>query len=136
MVEVVLGIAAASVAWFVAAGALFFNPVVDKIYRTEEEHPAVRALPTGPKTIGLILGAVLVQCVIWAFVFLLVEPALGDSLISRGLWFGAIIIAVKVVPRDIDRWLLTTYPKKRMIIELVNGALLAFSVSFSFAWLL
>jgi len=49
----VLAVIVATVVWFVVAAILFFNPVVDKIYRTEERHAAVRALPQSIKTIGM-----------------------------------------------------------------------------------
>ena len=63
-----MAVGAATLAWFFGAAILFFNPVVDKIYRTEEDHAAVRSLPQGPKTVGLILSAVIVQCLLWAWV--------------------------------------------------------------------
>ena len=129
-------VGAATVAWFVTAGALFFNRPVDALYRSEEEHPAVRALPQGPKTIGRILAAVAVQCLLWAAVYDLVAPALKGGTVSDALTFGLIIVALKIVPRDVDRLLLTTYPKRRMLIEFVIGIVCAFVVGAVFAVLL
>ena len=131
-----IAVGAATIFWFVAAAVSFFNPVVDKIYRSEEEHPAVRSLPQSPATIGKILLAVLVQCLVWAWVYVTVSPALGTGLVSKGLVFGAILCATKILPRDVDRVLLTTYPPRRLTIEAVIGVLCAFVVSFTFAWLL
>jgi hypothetical protein len=131
-----LAVGAATVAWFVVAAVLFFNKPVDLIYRSEEKHPAVRALPQGPGTIGRILTAVAVQCVLWAGIYLLVEPALGVGLLRKMLVFGGIIIAVKIIPRDIDRLLLTTYPARRMTIEFAIGVVCAFVVAAAFGLLL
>ncbi len=84
----------------------------------------------------MILGAVIVQCLLWAVVFQTIKPALGAGLVRPALMFAAIICVMKIVPRDIDRVLLTTYPKKRMTIEVVNGLILSLPVGFAFAWLL
>ena len=133
---IALAIGAATLAWFVAAAVLFFNPPVDKVYRSEEEHPAVKNLPKGPATIGKILLAVVVQCALWAYVYILIKPALGDSAIMRGVLFGVIIVLLKIIPRDIDRVLLTTYPKKRLTIEIIVGIVCAFMVGFVYAFML
>jgi hypothetical protein len=122
--------------WFVAAAVSFFNPIVDKIYRSEESHPAVRQLPRAPATIAKILLAVVVQCVVWAWVYTVVSPSLGGELVEKGLLFGTILCATKILPRDVDRVLLTTYPPKRLTIEVVVGVLCAYVVGFTFAWLL
>lgn len=131
-----IAVGAATGLWFVAAAISFFNPIVDAIYRSEESHPAVRRLPQAPATIGKILLAVLVQCLAWAWVYLTIEPALPEGLVSKGLLFGAILCATKIMPRDVDRVLLTTYPPKRLVIEIVVGVLCAFVVGLTFAWLL
>ncbi len=136
MTSYAIAIGAATGFWFVAAAISFFNPVVDGIYRSEEDHPAVRQLPQGPRTIGKILLAVLVQCIAWAWVFVTVKPALPGSLVGQALVFSGILCATKIMPRDVDRVLLTTYPPKRLIIEIVVGVLCAFVVGFTYAWLL
>lgn len=133
MTEYAFAVAGATGAWFVAAAILFFNKPVDAIYRSQETHPAVRTLPQNPGTIGKILGAVAVQCLLWAAVFQLVADALPGGVLGKGLTFGLIIIAIKVVPRDVDRLLLTTYPGRRMAIEFVIGAICAFVVGVVFA---
>ncbi|MEM6989836.1 MAG: hypothetical protein AAF721_05050 [Myxococcota bacterium] len=136
MMAFATAVGAATGFWFVAAAISFFNPVVDKVYRSEESHPAVRQLPQSPATIGKILLAVLVQCLAWAWVYQTVAPALGGDLTNKALLFGTILTATKILPRDIDRILLTTYPPKRLAIEFVVGVLCAYVVGFTFAWLL
>lgn len=132
----VLAIGVATAAWFVLAAILFFNPIVDKIYRSEEGHPSVNQLPQTPQTIGKILFAVFIQCAIWAYVYTLVRAAFPPSLVWKASLFGLIIAAVKVLPRDIDRVLLTTYPRKRLTIEFVIGLPCAFVVGLVFAYFL
>lgn len=131
-----LAVLVAAIAWFIVAAILFFNPITDKIYRSEEKHPAVRALPQAPKTIGMILGAVLLQTLLWAYVYQLVSPALPGDKMARGLLFGFILVLTKIIPRDIDRLLLTTYPKKRMLIEFAIGIVCSFVVGIVFGYFL
>jgi len=132
----IFAVSAASLTWFIAAAALFFNPFVDRIYRSQEGHPAVRTLPQNPRTIAMILAAVIVQCVAWVYVYTLVEDALPDALMSKGLVFGLILTLTKILPRDVDRLLLTTYPGGRMTIEAVVGVVCAFIVGLVFAYML
>lgn len=129
----VLAVGGATLAWFVTAGALFFNKPVDKAYRRFESHPSVRQLPPSPSTMGKIVLAVALQCLLWAAVFVLIAPALPSGFFPRTLAFAGIIVAVKVVPRDIDRVLLTTYPGPRMTIEFIVGIVCALVVAAAFA---
>ena len=132
----VLAIIVATIVWFVAAAILFFNPFVDKIYRSEEGHAAVRALPQSAKTIRMILLAVVVQSVLWAYVYTLISSALGGGKLCRGLTFGLILALTKIIPRDIDRILLTTYPRKRMTIEFIVGIICSLVVGLVFGYIL
>lgn len=132
--DYLIAIGIATGAWFITAAILFFNPPVDKIYNTESDHPAVRVLPKNGGTIGKILLAVIIQCVLWALVYKWVYTALPEDTMEAGLIFGSIIALVKIIPRDIDRILLTTYPSKRMTIEFIVGIVCAYVVGFVYAW--
>jgi hypothetical protein len=124
----------ATAAWFISAAILFFNPIVDKIYASQEAYPGVRALPKTPSTIGKILLAIVIQCVLWAIIFELINDSLPETLYGKTLVFGTIIFVMKMIPRDIDRLLLTTYPIKRMGIEFIIGGICAYVVAYVFAW--
>ena len=130
----VLAILISTAAWFITAAILFFNPIVGKIYQSQETDPAVKSLPKVPATMGKILLAILVQCILWALVYSWVEAAMPDDLWSKVLIFGSVITFMKMIPRDIDRLLLTTYPLKRMTIEFIIGVVCSYVVAFVFAW--
>jgi hypothetical protein len=130
----IIAILISTAAWFVTAAILFFNPLVDKIYQSQEADPAVKTLPKVPATMGKILFAVFVQCVLWAIVYGWVEDSLPETIQGKTLVFGTIIFFMKMIPRDIDRLLLTTYPAKRMTIEFIIGGICAYVVAFVFAW--
>jgi len=126
----------ASAVWFFLAAVLFFNPVVDKIYKSQEGDSGVRVLPKSLKTISMILLAVFIQCILWSVVFKTVSPALPEGALYKGFGFGLILISTKMIPRDIDRLLLSTYPRKRMLIEFIIGAVCCICVGVVFAALL
>lgn len=124
----------ATISWFVVALLLFFNPVMDKIYASTSNHASVKQLPKSAATMGKIIFAIFIQCVLWAFIYQWIVSTLDGSWISKGLLFGTIICFIKMIPRDIDRLLLTTYPTKRMLIEFVIGAICSYVVAFVFAY--
>lgn len=126
----------ASIVWFILAAILFFNPIVDKKYRSEENKPGVRSLPQTPKTIGKIFVAIFIQVTIWAYVYTVVSQSLPGDKLVKGAVFGLIIAVLKMIPRDIDRLLLTTYPKKRLTIEFIIGVICSFAVGITFGYLL
>ncbi len=132
----VLAVVVATIVWFVVAAILFFNPVVDKIYRIEERHAAVRALPQSAKTIGMILVAIVIQSALWAYVYTMVSPAFSGGKLTNGLLFGFILVLTKIIPRDTDRVLLTTYPKRRMTIEFIVGIVCSLVVGIVFGYML
>ncbi len=131
-----LAVVVATIVWFVVAAILFFNPVVDKIYRIEERHAAVRALPQSAKTIGMILVAIVIQSALWAYVYTMVSSAFSGGKLTKGLLFGFILVLTKIIPRDTDRILLTTYPKKRMTIEFIVGIVCSLVVGIVFGYML
>lgn len=123
-----------SAGWFITAAILFFNPIVDKIYGSQEAFAGVKALPKVPATVGKIMLAIVIQCVLWATIFKWIKDALPETLLEKTLAFGTVILVMKMIPRDIDRLLLTTYPIKRMTIEFIIGGICAYVVAFVFAF--
>jgi hypothetical protein len=134
--EVIIAALIAGVAWFLAAAVCFFNPVIDPLYRAAEDAPGVRSLPQNGRTVGMILCAIFVQTILWAFVYSWIKGGLPESITARGVIFGGIICFMKIIPRDIDRLLLSEYPPVRMKVEFVVGILCAFVVSFTYAFML
>lgn len=130
----IVAITVATIVWFVVASALFFNPIVGKIYSNQEKMPGVRSLPKSPKTIVLLLCAILAQVALWAGVYALINSALPGDKLEKGLIFGLILVAIKMIPRDVDRILLSTYPKKRLLIEFIIGTISMFVVGVVFSY--
>ncbi len=135
--QTILGGIVASIVWFIVGGVLYMNPFIARIYKEAESSPAVKKWPSLPKYIGLMFtGGNLAQCLLWAFVFALVESALPADTLLRGTVFGIILIAVKIFPRFFDMWIQTTYPNKLLAIEFVNGTIGSFIIGVIFAYII
>ncbi len=135
--QTVLGGFVASIVWFIIGGALYMNPPVAKIYKDAENSPGLKKWPSVPKYLGLqFTGGALAQCLLWAFVFAVVKPALPESTLLRGILFGLILIAVKIYPRFFDMWIQSTYPGKLLAVEFVNGAIGSFVIGVVLAYVI
>ncbi|HHN66550.1 MAG TPA: DUF1761 family protein, partial [Thermopetrobacter sp.] len=127
----------AAAAWFVIGGALYMNPFVARLYEeATASSPAVRKWASpGPMLAGQITGA-LIQGLLWALVFVYLRPALPQGVLMAGLAFGLILIALKIIPRLIDMWLTTTYPRRLLAVEVVNGGIGGFVMALILAFFL
>ncbi|MDG6257435.1 MAG: hypothetical protein QCH35_07535 [Methanomicrobiaceae archaeon] len=101
----------AAVVWFVVAGTLYMNPVVAGIYQRLGTSPAVKHWrDTRTWLANTFLHAVLVRCLIFAFVYAFVRPALPGDVVPVAVSFGLILVVVKIIPRFLDMWMQSSYP--------------------------
>jgi len=136
VLQIILGGFVASIVWFVFGGALYMNPFVAKIYKDAENSPALKKWPSVQKYISLQYVGILVQCLLWAFVFALVKLALPEGILTKGIVFGFILVAVKIFPRFFDMWIQSTYPNKLLAVEFVNGTIGSFVIGVVFAYVI
>lgn len=136
VVQSIIGGVIASIAWFIAGGVLYMNPVVAKIYKEAEASPALKKWPNVPKYLLLQYIGVLIQCLLWAWVFTLIKPALSDEILGRGIMFGFILVFIKIFPRFYDMWIQSTYPNKLLKIEFINGTIGSFIIAMVFAYII
>ena len=123
----ILGGFLASVAWFIIGGALYLNPVVAKIYKKFDGSPGVKKWKsTKVYLLNMYFFGALLQCLLFAFVYSFIKPALTESLPLNVLFFGMILVAIKIIPRLFDMWIQTVYPDKLLTVELVNGIIGSF----------
>src|SRR4051812_20682570 len=114
MVHSALVIVLTAVGWVVVGSVLFFNPLVDRVYqeayRHPEKYPQVRVVPKSPASLALILGINILKCSCYAAVYLLVFTSLPADPLRRGVLFGIMLTLTRMIPGDVDRAFLTTYP--------------------------
>lgn len=73
---------------------------------------------------------ILIQCILFAFVYSFIKPVLPGTLILNILFFGLVLVAVKIFPRLFDMWMQSTYPNKLLMTEFVNGIIGSFVIAF------
>jgi hypothetical protein len=116
-----------SIAWFIAGGILYMNPLVAKLYKKFEDHPGMKKWDNQKKylTYMYLLGA-LIPCLIFAFIY--------ESLSPIGIvHFGLIFLGIRIIPRFVDMWMQSSYPTKILGIEIVNGTILSFMAAALFS---
>lgn len=127
----------ASVAWFIVGGALYKNSWVDRIYKKFGQAPGLKQWSsTGKYLVNMYIFGILLQCLLFAFVYAFIQPVFPGSVLGNTLFFGMIVLAVKILPRLFDMWIQSTYPDKLLVVEFVNGALGGFIIAFVFALML
>ena len=126
----------ASLVWFILGGALYMNPFIAKIYHSAEYSPALKKWPNVPKYLGTMFLFTFVQGFFFALVYLFMKSILPVETISRGLTFGLILIAIKIIPRFLDMWIQSTYPNRLLIVELINGSIGSFIMALTLAYVI
>lgn len=130
----IIGGVAAAIIWFIIGGVAYMNPFVAKIYKKYEDAPGVKKRKDVKSfLINTFVFSCLIQCIILAFVYSFIQPILPESLVLSFLYFGIILVAVKIIPRLIDMWMQTSYPNTLLTIELVNGIIGSFIIALVFA---
>lgn len=134
LLQTILGGFLASIAWFIIGGIFYMNPIVAKIYKKFENSPGFKKWKDTKKyLVNMYVFGILIQCLLFAFVYAFIKPILPGALALNTIFFGLILVAVKIVPRLFDMWLQSTYPNKLLAIEFVNGVIGSFAIAFILA---
>jgi hypothetical protein len=124
----------ASIVWFIVGGILYMNPIVSKIYKHLENSPGFKKWSDVRKyLVSMYVFGILIQCMLFAFVYAFISYILPGSLLLNTIFFGLILVAVKIFPRLIDMWVQSTYPNKLLAVEFINGTIGSFVIAFILA---
>jgi hypothetical protein len=89
-----------SIVWFFVGALVYMNPVVAKIYKKFEDSPTVKDRKDVKSfLLNTFFLSILFQCFIFAFFYAFIMPVLPGTLLLNSLYFGIILIAVKIIPR-------------------------------------
>jgi hypothetical protein len=140
MLHIALVILLTAIAWVILGSILFFNPLVDPVYqnmyRQPEKYPQVRSVPKSPGTLALITAINILKCSCFAAVYLLVVPCLPAAPVARGVLFGGVLTVTRMIPGDVDRAFLTTYPATAAWIEFAIFTFGVFFIAMSYSFFL
>lgn len=140
MVHSTLVIVVTAVVWVVLGSILFFNPLVDRVYqeayRHPEKYPQVRVVPKSPGSLALILGINILKCSCYAVVYLIIVTCLPAEPLRRGVLFGVMLTLTRMIPGDVDRAFLTTYPARLAWVEFAIFTIGVFVIAMSYSYFL
>jgi len=127
----------ATVVWFFIGAVLYMNPFAAKWYKKYEDDPSVKNRKDMKSfLINTFVFSILIQCVIFAFAYQYIETLLPGTVLMNVLYFGIILVGIKIIPRFLDMWVQSKYPPVLLTIELINGAIGSFVIAIVFALLL
>jgi hypothetical protein len=137
ILQSLIGGVTAAVVWFFIGAVVYMNPFIAKWYKKYEEDPSVKNRKDIKSfLINTLVFSILIQCIIFAFAYQYIETLLPETLLLNGLYFGIILVGVKIIPRFLDMWVQSKYPPVLLTIELINGAIGSFVIAFVFALVL
>jgi hypothetical protein len=108
---------------FAAIAFLYANPLTDRLSRGLEQGPAVRQWASKPKYFGTQFLGTQVEIFILTVGFLWLRPLIAVAGQAGAAMLGALLAATRVYPRFWNMWTQTTYPRRLLAIEVVNGTI-------------
>ena len=125
---------ASSIVWFFIGAIVYMNPFVTNIYKKYEDNPTVKNRKN-VKTflLNTFFLSILFQCLIFAVIYAYILPILPGTLLLNTLYFGLILILVKIIPRFFDMYVQSHYPMALLIIEIINGSIGSIVIAFVIA---
>ena len=100
------------------------NPFIAKIYKKYDKHPSMKRWNSQQQyLIGMFFIAGFIPILLTAIVYEYIAPI---SIIS----FWLLLSGVRIIPRLCDMWIQTSYPNRILFIELTNGVILSFVISY------
>jgi hypothetical protein len=114
----------AGVVHFAFIALAYGNPLVDRISaKAEAESPAVRQWASKPRYFVTQFLGTQIEVYILTIAFVWLRP-LVDVRGYGGAWLvGSMFAAIRVYPRFWNMWVQTTYPRRLLAVEVVNGTL-------------
>jgi hypothetical protein len=115
--------ALAGLVHFVIIALLYANPITDRLSADLERAPAVRQWPSKPRYFVMQFLGTQVEVYILTFAFFWLRPLIGWPGYGGALALGFLLAATRVYPRFWNMWIQTNYPRRLLMIEVVNGTL-------------
>ena len=109
---------------FMVIGALYGNPLVDKIYKeAQRTEPGVRSWPSMPAYMVRQFLGTQVEVFILSGAYLWLRGLVPFHGYTAALVLGLLFAGIRVYPRFWNMWIQSTYPNRLLAIEFVNGVI-------------
>ena len=109
-------------AHFVVIAFLYGNPLVDRVSAEANRHPSARQWSSQPRYFLAQFLGTQVEVYLMSFAFFFIRPLAAPGF-SGALEAGGLLAALRVYPRFWNMWIQTTYPRRLLLIEVINGTL-------------
>ena len=128
----------ASIVFFIYRKIVFKNNSVEKMRRYPWAPPSLKKWQNVPKTILPEYLVILIQCILWAVVFVLglLFDVLPDGFYMKGFTLGSVMAIVNIVPIYFKMWIESTYPNKLLAIGFAKGIIGNYIVGFTLTYMI
>ena len=131
LVQVALWGLVVGVIHFVVVGALYGNPFIDKMYKkAQDEEPGVRKWSSMAQYMPRQFLGTQVEVYILAFAYVWLRPLVPFKGYVCALVLGLLFVGIRVYPRYWNMWIQSTYPRRLLAVEFVNGTISTLVVTF------
>ena len=120
----------AGVIHFVVTGILYQNPFTARLYKKSEDDPGLRKWNSQKKYILAMFLGTQVEVYILSAGYFILTGFIGVSAVIA-LLTAAVFSGIRVYPRFWNMWIQTTYPRRLLAVEVINGCIGTFVIIFS-----
>ena len=134
--KTIFGAFVASIVFFIYRSIVYKDTSVEKMRRDPNAPPALKKWHNIPKTILPQYLVILIQCILWAVVFVLglLFDVLPEGFYMKGFTLGFVMAIVNIVPIYFKMLIEATYPNKLLAIGFAKGIIGNFIMGFTLTY--
>lgn len=136
--KTIFGAFIASIVFFIYRTIVYKDTSVDKMCRDPQAPAALKKWKNIPKTIIFQYLVILIQCILWAVVFVLglLFDVLPEGFYMKGFILGSVMAIVNIVPIYFKMWIESTYPNKLLAIGFAKGIIGNYIMGFTLTYMI
>jgi len=117
-------------AHYVVLGALYGNPLVDRLYKAAQANaPGVRDWRgQTPRYLALMFAGTMVEALLIAAAAVALRPALTQPGLAGAAQLALLFTGLRVYPRLFNMWIQSTYPGHLLAVEAAFGTVGTFLI--------
>ena len=136
--QTIFGGFVASIVFFIYTSIIYKDTSVEKMRRNPNAPPALKKWQNVPKKMISQYLFILIQCILWAVVFVLglLFDILPDGFYMKGFTLGSVMAIVNIVPIYLKMWMESTYPNKLLAIGFAKGIVGNYILGFTLTYMI
>jgi hypothetical protein len=125
-----------SIIVFIIAVALYANPWVNRLYQKSTKIGIIKTWKNQGKFLFLHYLITLAEVIIFIWIFSIITIHPATEWFTAGIYFGLFLCFIRIVPRMLDMFMMVNYPRRLLIIELINGFIISMATSLLISYFL